>query len=170
MFGVAVRGAILVISVVSLTNYFHKTHFFNKGYLIPFNEMAERVKTAPDPESSLVVIDGFNSEPGPFVAVLGTSIDKVVVNTRGARRRARTKLRAPLPKTVWYLRSSNDISPGRFHERLEKRLHRLCRAEVTPYLPYSALERRFLAWTGRPDSPEYHYRLTRFSCGPPAGN
>ena len=161
-----IRGAILFLGVVSLTSYFHKTDFFNKGYLIPFDEMAERIENSRQAESSLVVIDGYNCDPGPFVAAIENSVDTVVVNTRRARRRAREKLRPRRRGTIWHLRGTHDISPGRFHDRLEKRLRRLCRADLTPYLPYSAHERRFLAWTGRPAPPEYHYRLTRFSCGP----
>ena len=169
IWGAAIRAAILLLGVVSLTSYFQKADFFNKGYLIPFDEMAVRIRSSPGARSSLVVIDGYNCDPGPFVAAIGDSIDKVVVNTRRARRRAREKVRPPLRRTVWHLRGTHDISPGRFHDRLEKRLRRLCRPNVTPYLSYSAHERRFLAWTGRPGPPKYHYRLTRFSCGPTVG-
>ena len=166
VWGAAVRSAILLLGIVSLTSYFHKADFFNKGYLIPFDEMAKRIQDSPGTRSSLVVIDGYNCDPGPFVAAIGDSIDKVVVNTRRARRRAREKVRPRRRRTVWHLRGTHDISPGRFHDRLEKRLRRLCRPDVQLYLPYSAHERRFLAWTGRPDPPKYHYRLTRFACGP----
>ena len=166
VWGAAVRSAILLLGIVSLTSYFHKADFFNKGYLIPFDEMAARIRSSPRARSSLVVIDGYNCDPGPFVATIGDSIDKVVVNTRRARRRAREKVRPRRRRTVWHLRGTHDISPGRFHDRLEKRLRRLCRPDVQLYLPYSTHERRFLAWTGRPDPPKYHYRLTRFACGP----
>ncbi len=83
--GAAVRSAILLLGIVSLTSYFHKNDFFNKGYLIPFDEMAARIQDSPGTRSSLVVIDGYNCDPGPFVAAIGDSIDKVVVNTRRAR-------------------------------------------------------------------------------------
>ena len=149
-------AALFVLFAVFNAQYFFGGNLLNKGYLIPYGEIAETIrKTSP---SALVIADAVNGDPAPLVAVLRGRYPLLVAKGDDFPRQAAREIARTSPQRIWYLRTSRDITPGRLHEKLEEDLQKTYRASVQHYLPYNAAERFALrAMTGA-EPPTHHYQ------------
>ncbi len=157
--GVAVCSGVLLVGTVSLWGYFHKANFFNKGYVLPFEEMAAYVKSQPDADSALILVDRWNSDPQPFLAALGDRFSPLLIYGERSVRKVRQRVQLDRPHTIWYLRNTHDISPGSRNQGLEAELVTAYDAHRHLFLPYSPLDRIAVQLLGDKNPPTHHYQV-----------
>ena len=146
----------------SLTSYFQKEGFLNHGYLVPFREIAGHIRDHSRGRKAVVLIDGYNTDAAPLMARLRDDI--LCVEIRGERReaRARQEIQNDEWTTMWFLRRSHDISPGRLVSRLEEELASKYEGRQRFFVLFSTVDRWALSLLGRENTSGYHYQLTEF--------
>ena len=157
--GLAVCSGILLVGVSSLWSYFHKANFLNKGYVLPFEEMAVYVKGQPEAESALILVDRWNSDPQPFLAALGDGFSPLLIYGQKSVRKARQRVLRDRPHRIWYLRNTHDISPDSLNKRLEAELAAAYDGQRHLFLPYSPLDRLAAQLLGDKNPPTHHYQV-----------
>ena len=90
--------------------------------------------------------------------------DILCVEIRGERReaRARQEIQNDEWTTMWFLRRSHDISPGRLVSRLEEELASKYEGRQRFFVLFSTVDRWALSLLGRENTSGYHYQLTEF--------
>jgi hypothetical protein len=156
------RLALLLIWAGALASYFQKESFLNKGYLTPFDQMAERIRNHSRPVTTLVIVDGFNVDPKPAVEQICYEYDCLVVSNAETLRAVRDAAEHPRAEVVWYLRGTHDVSPGHVHGALEAAFSRNYQAQTHLYLAYSRVERAVLRLIGWRDPPAHYYQMMEF--------
>ncbi len=157
--GLAVCSAVLLVGMSSLWSYSHKADFLNKGYLLPFEEMAAYLEDQPGAETALILVDRWNSDPQPFLATLGDCFSPLPIHGKKSVGRARQRVRRDRPQRIWYLRNTHDISPDSLHKRLEAELAAAYDGRRHLFLPYSPLDRVAARLLGDNNPPTHHYQV-----------
>jgi len=152
--GAAACAAVAVMSLVSLTSYYRKADFVNKGYAAPFDQMAALVNQ-DSTSGGLVAIDTYNTDAGSLQARLNRK-DNVVVLSSPHSFDLVSASGAPV---VWYLRNCHDTSPGGGNRRLEADLARKYSVRRHLFVPYSFLELLVIRLAGWPDQPTHFYEV-----------
>jgi len=161
--GPVVVGAMLALSVCGIWSYFHKTGFRNKQYPIPMVEIAGSMERQSNPGNSVVLVDSANSDPlalryalGPFRVVMETG-------DLGTPEQLARLLAAPELTTVWFLRSTRDLSPDGRSDRIEASLRRGMRfVAAASFEPFTPLETALMRAIGIADPPHYFQELLEF--------
>jgi len=166
--GTLIFAGLLAAALGSLANYYQAQGLLNKGYLIPFRQMAETIRRESGPEDSLVIVDRYNSDPSPLLAALGREWRVLAIEPGVSREQALAELRSRSPRTVWHLRNTHDVSPEGIHRFLERRLTAFDPAGERFYIFYSWLEKRALRFFLDGPAPDHHYRMSKFRRAPPA--
>ena len=143
----------------SLWSYSHKANFLNKGYVLPFEEMAAYVKGQPGAETALILVDRWNSDPQPFLAALGDCFSPLRIHGQKSVRTARRRVLRDRPHTIWYLRNTHDISPDSLNKSLEAELAATYDGRRHLFLPYSPLDRVAARLLGEENPPTHHYQV-----------
>ncbi len=157
--GLAVCSAVLLVGMISLWSYSHKADFLNKGYLLPFEEMAAYLEDQSGAETALILVDRWNSDPQPFLAALGDRFSPLLIHGKKSVRRAHQRVRRDRPQRIWYLRNTHDISPDSLHKRLEAELAAAYDGRRHLFLPYSPLDRVAARLLGDNNPPTHHYQV-----------
>ena len=157
--GLAACSGVLLVAVISLWSYFHKVDFLNKGYVLPFEEMAAYVKSQPDADGALILVDRWNSDPQPFLAALGDRFSPLLIYGERSVRKVRQRVQLDRPQTIWYLRNTHDISPGSRNQGLEAELATAYDGRHHLFVPYSPLDRVAAQLLGDKNPPTHHYQL-----------
>ena len=160
--GSAVCLAMLAVSAGSLTSYFQKEGFLNHGYLVPFREIAGHIRDHSRGRKAVVLIDGYNTDAAPLMARLRDDILCVEIRGEGREARARLEIQSDEWTTMWFLRRSHDISPGRRVSRFEEQLALEYEGSRRFFVPFSTVDRWALSLLGRENTSGYHYQLTEF--------
>ena len=153
--GALLCGALLLLDLGALHSYFRKEDFLNKGYAVPFDQMAELVKRN-SPGNTLVVLDQYNTDAFPLLdrlqrpAVLLKNEATLDAITRQVRRGAF--------ETIWHVRNTHDLSPRGLNRRLEERLTSCYEVHRHLFQPYSVLERWAIRQFGWPEQPTHFYQ------------
>jgi hypothetical protein len=71
-------------------------------------------------------------------------------------------LAEPQIRTIWFLRSTHDISAARLNERLERQLRAAMAVTVHPYEAFTPLEIRLMRAMGMRDPPAWSHELLDF--------
>jgi hypothetical protein len=150
--GWVVFGALVVLSVGSTSSYFQKTDFLNKGYLLPYDEIAQVIRERSGGERVVVVADACNLDPWPLLSQVG---DRAAVTLVG-KDSTLPALEEGIGKeagTIWYFRSTHDTCPGELNGQLEAELERgrdVQRRLYVPYAPRDQFLMKLLGWRERP--------------------
>ncbi len=153
--GAVVYLALLVIAAGSLASYYRRQDFLNKGYLVDFEEIAGLIKERSRGERALVILDRYATGAGYYLHDPGIPFPiEVLDDSPEALARARYLLRTLHPTVAWHVRYSRDwVSGAGAHLDAEWAHHWILRHHW--FVPYSALDRKALAWLGSPAAPTH---------------
>jgi hypothetical protein len=145
----------LALMAVGQALYVRQEGFLNKGYLIPFEQIAGEVR------GGLVLADGTNCDPSPLRARVQAERYIAISSKRDVE--AALARAQDFPGTVWHVRAARDVTAARIQDALDRRLEQAGFVrEETPLLPYSALDRWLLRFAGDPDPPKHHALVLAF--------
>ena len=152
--GAATCAAMAVLALASLTSYYRKADFINKGYAAPLDEMAALVNRDAT-AGALVAIDAFNTDAVPLQARLNRKDNVVVLRSP----QSFDLVSATSAPVVWYVRNGHDTSPGESNRRLEADLERKYSVQRHLFEPYSSLELLAIRVANWPDRPTHFYEV-----------
>lgn len=148
-----VCGALMVLGLGSTSSYFRKTDFLNKGYLLPYDEIAEVIREGSGGERVVVVADACNLDPWPLLSQVGDRASVTLVGKKSTLRALEEGIEKEAGGTIWYFRSTHDTCPGGLNGQLERELERGRDLQRHLYVPYAARDRflmKLLGWQERP--------------------
>jgi hypothetical protein len=158
--GTVICTGLIVVSLGSLTAYFSKEGFLNQGYLVPFGEIARRVREHSS-GNALMLVEGYNTDPSPLLAALAGHIEMIKIRGESTETLAAQYVNERRHDTIWYLRNTHDISPDGVVARIESEAAAHHEAEEHLFVPYSSAD-RWVAHLLRWPPETHHYRLTEF--------
>ena len=130
--------------------------FLNKGYLIPFEAIANRVGAG-----DLVLADATNCDPSPLRAALFVGRFRAIARAGDVNPAVDAVSRSH--GSVWRVRASRDVSSSRIQDDLDRRLQAAGFSQSeTAFLPYTRLDRMLLRAMGETDPPSHHLLLIEF--------
>ena len=154
--------AMLALSVSGVWCYFHKTGFRNKEYALPIQEIAAHIRRSSTAADSAILVDSTNSDPTAVEYALGPSRPLLQTADPGAAQVVARLLAEPRVRTIWFLRSTHDVSAARLDERIEKQLRAAMPVTVHPYEAFTPLEIRLMRAMGMRDPPAWSHELLEF--------
>ncbi len=154
--------AMLALSVSGVWCYFHKTGFRNKEYAVPIQEIAAHIRQSSTAADSLILVDSANSDPTAMEYALGPSRPFFQTGDPAAAPAVARLLAEPQIRTIWFLRSTHDISAARLNERFERQLRAAMAVTVHPYEAFTPLEIRLMRAMGMRDPPAWSHELLEF--------
>jgi hypothetical protein len=138
----------------SLLSYYRVDNFLNKGYASPLREMAASV------HGGMVIADTYNTDFRTFAWYVGKAAE---VRFADAATAGRIREEAQAQQTVWVLRNTHDISPGKLVTQLEAAVCAGRRVSRHEYLPYAAWQKEVMRVMGIAEPPAYFLELTECS-------
>jgi len=154
--------AMLALSVSGVWCYFHKTGFRNKEYAVPIQEIAVHIRGSSTAADSAILVDSANSDPTAMEYALGPSRPFFQTGDPAAAPAVARLLAEPQIRTIWFLRSTHDISAAKLDERLERQLRAAMAVTVHPYEAFTPLEIRLMRAMGMRDPPAWSHELLEF--------
>ena len=152
----AILAVLALLSCAGVQAYFERSDFLNRGYAMPYREIAAHISRASTPGRSLVVADATNLDAMVFQYYFGPNWNLVLVNTPESVTRAVQLAADPRVARIWYLRNTHDITPGRVNDQLERELTSTwIRGTRQGYLPFSPLQRELAYRLGMPSPPSF---------------
>jgi len=152
----AILALLALLSCAGVQSYFERSDFLNKGYAMPYREIAAHIGRTSTPGRSLVVADARNLDAVVFQHYLGPDWNVVLVNTPESLTRALQLAADPRVERLWYLRNTHDITPGRVNDQLERELTSTwIHGTRQGYLPFSPLQRELAYRLGMPGRPSF---------------
>lgn len=152
----AILALLTLLSCAGVQSYFERSDFLNKGYAMPYREIASLVAGASTPGKSLVLADGMNVDAQVFQHYLGPDWNVLLVNTPESLTRAVQLAVDPRVERIWYLRNTHDVTPARVNDRLERELTSTWISGTRQsYLPFSPLQRELAYRLGMPSPPSF---------------
>jgi hypothetical protein len=147
---------LLILYATGLYSYFSRTGYLNKGYCVPYQEMAAVIRNGPAVQNATLVVDTYSSIPDPLLNLIPASVGVIALDedSAGIVREAVNR-----SEVVWFWRHTHDTSPGEFVSRLEHELSQGRFVAKHEFLPYSQPERWALGILRGPAQPEYFYQL-----------
>jgi len=158
-----ILAAAAALFVLADQHYFLRLGFLNKGYLIPFDRIAETIESGGPPGRTFVIADSANCDPSPLRAALPEEYEIWTAAEMPELALAEARIAESLPQTIWYLRTSRDVTPRRIHERFEETLRLQYSPTWTRYLRYSEIDRLALRLLGADPVPTHHIQLVRYA-------
>ena len=156
----AILALLALLSCAGVQAYFERSDFLNRGYAMPYREIAAQIGRASTPGRSLVVVDATNLDAMVFQYYLGPDWNVVLVNTPESLARAGQLAVEPRVERLWYLRNTHDVTAGRVNDRLERELTSTwIHGTRQGYLPFSPLQRELGYRLGMPSRPSYFAAL-----------
>jgi hypothetical protein len=154
--------AMLALSLSGVWCYFHKTGFRNKEYPLPIREIAAHIRQSGSAADSAILVDSANSDPRAMEYALGPSRPFLETGDPAAAPAVSRLLAEPQIRTIWFLRSTHDISAAKFDERFERQLRAAMPVTVHPYEAFTPLEARLMRAMGMRDPPAWSHELLEF--------
>ena len=152
----AILAVLALLSCAGVQAYFERSDFLNKGYAMPYREIAAQISRASTPGKSLILADGINIDALVFQHYLGPDWNVLLVNTPESLARAEQLAADPRVERIWYLRNTHDVTPGRVNDRLERELTSAwTQGTRQSYLPFSPLQRELAYRLGMPGPPSF---------------
>jgi len=152
----------LALSVSGVWCYFHKTGFRNKEYPLPFREIAAQIRRSGTAADSAILVDSTNSDPRAMEYALGPSRPFFETGDPAAAPAVARLLTEPKVRTIWFLRSTHDISADKLDERFERQLRAAMPVTVQSYEAFTPLEMRLMRAMGMRDPPAWSHELMEF--------
>jgi hypothetical protein len=164
--GAAVCGAMVVLALGSATSYFRKTDFLNKGYLLPYDEIADAILEGSDGERIAVVADTCNLDPWPLLSRMGDRAYVTLAGKESTLPALKERIEKEAAGTVWYFRSTHDTCPGGLNGQLEAELGRGRNVRKRLYVPYAARDRFLMKLLGWRELPTHYVELLEIRARP----
>lgn len=161
--GLALATPLLLGAIAGQALYREQSGFLNKGYLIPYGEIAERIMRESQPSSTLILADAFNGDPKPLRAALPASYRILEATATDFPDQVAQSTDEANLETIWTVRAARDISPTRVHRAVEEKLAQEYRVTTVGYLPYSSLERALLTRLGGEPAATHHFQVGRWT-------
>lgn len=160
---VARAGLVLFLvtaDLASIVSYYQRENFCNRGYAVPLAGIASTVRAQSDPESTLLILDTYNTDSKVFLYYLADDRIPRVLVTPKTKMKVTAKLQDPRLRRFWSLRNTHDISPAGLNRELEELACGNAPRRRRFYLPYAEWERAMMRLTGVKDPPTHFYLLT----------
>src|SRR5262249_11435388 len=112
---------------------FAKTGYLNKGYCVPYEEMAGLIRNRSVGQDAVAILDTYSSIPDPFLQRIPAEIPVILLGRNDSAERARKA--ANSRPVVWFWRRTHDTSPGKLVTDLEDELRQgrpHCNPRVSP--------------------------------------
>jgi hypothetical protein len=154
--------AMLALSVSGVWCYFHKTGFRNKEYAVPIQEIAEQIRQSGNAADSAILVDSGNSDPTAMEYALGPSRPFLQTGNPATAPAVARLLAEPQIRTIWFLRSTHDITAAKLDARFEQQLRAAMAVTVHPYEAFTPLEIRLMRAMGMRDPPAWSQELLEF--------
>jgi len=154
--------AMLALSVSGVWCYFHKTGFRNKEYAVPIQQIAAHIRQSSTAADSAILVDSANSDPTAMEYALGPSRPFFQTGDPAAAPAVTRLLAEPQIRTIWFLRSTHDITVAKLDERYERQLRAAMAVTVHPYEAFTPLEIRLMRAMGMRDPPAWSHELLEF--------
>jgi len=151
--GAAIMGLWLLLAPFTLYSYYTGANFLNKGYVIPYQQIAGSIAARSHPERTLVLLDCYGTDSSIFRQCLRGHAQVAMLHDEQLIARAKTSLANGSLDTVWLLRAGHDASPAHINDAAERELSRTLDAHRHLFVPYSAMDRLMmsvLGWRVRP--------------------
>ena len=156
----AILGLLALLSCAGVQSYFQGDDFLNKGYAMPYREIASHISRASTPGKTLVLADGVNVDAQVLQHYLQPDFDVLSVITAESVTRLEQLAADPGLERIWYLRNTHDVSPDRVNDRLERELTSTwIHGTRQGYLPFSPLQRELAYGLGMPSPPSFFAEL-----------
>jgi hypothetical protein len=160
--GAVAVAALLALSLSGVWSYFHKTGFRNKEYAVPIQEIAAHIRQSGNASDSAILVDSGNSDPTAMEYALGPSRPFLQTGNPAAAPAVSRLLADPQVRTIWFLRSTHDVSVAKLDERFERQLRAAMPVTVHSYEPFTPLEIRLMRAMGMRDPPAWSQELLEF--------
>jgi hypothetical protein len=154
--------AMLALSISGVWCYFHKTGFRNKQYPLPMQEIAAHIRQSSTAADSAILVDSTNSDPRGMEYALGPTRPLLETGDPGAAPAVSRLLAEPKVRTIWFLRSTHDVSAAKLDERFERQLRDAMSVTVYSYEAFTPLEIRLMRAMGMRDPPDWSHELLEF--------
>ena len=164
--GWVVCGAMLVFGLGSASSYFRKTDFLNKGYLLPYDEIAEVIRGESGGARVAVVADACNLDPWPLLSQIGGRASVTLVGKESTLAALEQQIGKEAGVTVWYFRSTHDTCPGGLNGQLEAELERGRNVRRRLYVPYQARDKYLMKLLGWQELPTHYVELLEIQTRP----
>jgi hypothetical protein len=129
---------------------------------MPMAEIAARITQQSTSADSVVLVDSTNSDPVALAYALGPSRPLLLTGVPQTESEIGRRLADPQVRTVWFLRSTHDVSPSHLDQRFERLLDSRMRPSIHPYEPLSPLEVWTMRRLGTASPPAYAQELLVF--------
>jgi len=160
--GTVAVAAMLALSVSGVWCYFHKTGFRNKEYAVPIQQIAAHIRQSGSAADSAILVDSANSDPAAMEYALGPSRPFLETGDPAAAEAVARLLAEPKVRTLWFLRSTHDISAAKLDARFERQLRAAMAVTVHPYEAFTPLETWLMRTMGMRDPPAWAQELLEF--------
>jgi hypothetical protein len=160
--GTVAVAAMLALSVSGVWCYFHKTGFRNKEYAVPIQQIAAHIRQSGSAVDSAILVDSANSDPAAMEYALGPSRPFLATGDPAAPAAVARLLAEPKVRTIWFLRSTHDISAAKLDARFERQLRAAMALTVHPYEAFTPLETWLMRTMGMRDPPTWAQELLEF--------
>ena len=151
-------AAMLAASLAGIWCYFHLEGFRNKEYPMPMTEIAARIRAGG---AQTVLVDSTNSDAIGLQYALGGDRSLETEDPKAAAMVKRW-LDDPAVRTIWFLRSTHDVSRQGLDARFDEMLRGRMRATAFGFEPFSPLELSAMRALGMRDPPAYFQELIEY--------
>lgn len=152
--GAVTYAGLVLVACGSLTSYYRKQDFLNKGYLVDFEQIARDLEQGSNQRPKLVLLDSQISNAGYHLHA-SFPYPVAILQDSNSFEHALAELHHHRPSLVWYLRYGRDLTPGFLHRRLENELSRDFTMERRCFVPFSWADRKAMALLGLADRPTH---------------
>ncbi|HYM12261.1 MAG TPA: hypothetical protein VEU62_16110 [Bryobacterales bacterium] len=153
--GALTYAGILLVAAGSLSSYYRKQDFLNKGYLVDFEQIARELRQASAGEPNLILLDRQISNAGYALHAERLARPVLILGDGDSFDRALAMLHHHRPALVWYLGYGRDLTPGGLNRHFEAEVSRDYSIERHGFVPFSWADRKAMQWLGQPDRPAY---------------
>ena len=129
---------------------------------MPIQEIAAHIRQSSTAADSAILVDSGNSDPTAMEYALGPSRPFLQTGNPEAGPAVARLLAEPRIRTIWFLRSTHDVSAAGLDERFEKELRAAITVTVHPYEAFTPLETRLMRTMGMRDPPAWFQELLEF--------
>lgn len=155
----AVCAAMVVLGLGSTSSYFRKTDFFNKAYLLPYDEIAQVIREGSGGERVVVVADTCNLDPWPLLSQVGDGAAMTLVEKRSTLQALEERIEKGAGGAIWYFRSTHDTCPGGLNGQLEAKLESGRDLRRHLYVPYAERDKFLMKLLGWQEQPTHYVEL-----------
>jgi len=136
--GTALGVILLAVNLAGLWTYYQARDLLNAGYLVPSQRIAEQIALHSSSQDTVVWIDEVSFDGSALEYYLPKDFRIRWLTSPESVAEARSELTAGAIRHVWFVRSSNDISPGHIFENLESQMTQAWSEHALySYVPFS---------------------------------